>query len=111
MEKKEENMNNNEENKDMNNNEIYSLKKELSSKNELILKLQREIELNNLKNNLYENSYKPQKNINSNNSFNKYDSYKNLNDNSDLLSHKTYSINKNKNNYQNKNITLEDIQN
>ena len=69
MEKKEENMKNKEENKDMNNNEIYSLKKELSSKNELILKLQKEIELNNLINNLNEKSYIPQKNTNSNNFF------------------------------------------
>ena len=88
-------------NSNQNNNELLNLKKELSSKEEIILSLKKELELNNLKNNLNSLSVFPMKNPNY--SLHKYDSYKNLND--ELISNKTCSINKNKN------ILLEDIQN
>ena len=88
-------------NSNQNNNEILNLKKELSSKEEIIISLKKELELNNLKNNLNSFSVFPMKNTNY--SLHKYNSYKNLND--ELISNRTCSINKNKN------ILLEDIQN
>lgn len=86
-----------------NNNEIATLKNALLSKDQLILQLQKELELNYLKNNL--NSYQSHtfhKNKNSNNTLKKYDSYKNLKENIDLISSRANSMNKN--------IMLEDIQ-
>ena len=110
MKKKEELIKKQSGKEDLNNNEIYSLKKEIISKDELILKLQKELELNNLKKNLNVKSI-PRKKTNSIISLHKYDSYKILNDNSDLLSHKTSSINTNKNRHLSTNIVLEDLEN
>ena len=95
----------------INKTQILNLRKELSSKDELILKLQKELELNNLKNDLNTENFLPRKNSISINSLNKYKSHKILNDNFDLLSNKAYSTNKNKSTYKNGYVNVEVIQN
>ena len=94
----------------INKNQIINLRKELSSKDELILKLQKELELNTLKNDLNSKNFLPRKNSISINSLNKYQSHKILNDNSDLLSNKAYSTNKSKSTYKNGHMSVENIQ-
>ena len=87
----------------INNNEILNLKRALSAKDQIILNLQKELEFNNLNNNLrVQHPFLLNKNFNNNNILNKYDSYKDIKDNLDLMSMKTNSMNKN--------IILEDIQ-
>ena len=95
----------------INKNKIINLKKELSSKDELILKLQKELELNTLKNDLNSINFLPRKNSISINSLNQCQSNKILNDNLDLLSNKAYSTNKSKSTYKNGHMGVEDIQN
>ena len=100
-EEEEDSLKNNIDSKD--NKEISNLKKSLLLKDQLISKLQRELELNNLKNNLaIEEPVMPNKNKNSNNFFKKYDSYKNIKDIKDTMTSRTNSINKN--------TIIEDIQ-
>ena len=83
----------------------------MSSKDELILKLQKELELNTLKNDLNSKNFLPRKNSISINSLNQCQSNKILNDNLDLLSNKAYSTNKSKSAYKNGQMGVEDIQN
>ena len=112
MEKNEKYTNNIKENIQMRNNinDISNLKNELSSKDKEISKLQKELQLSNLKNNLATHSLlSKDNNINTYNSFHKYESCNNFKDNFDLLSNKTYSINRNES--LNQNLDLDDIQN
>ena len=93
--KEEDNIMNNKENK-----EILILKKSLLLKDQLISKLQKELEFNTLKNNLdIQQPFVLNKNKDSINILKKYDSYKNI---KETLSNRTNSTNKN--------IILEDIQ-
>ena len=85
----------------INEEEILNLRKSLILKDQLISKLQKELELNSLRYNLGMNeSAISDENKSLNNSLKKYDSYKNLNE---TLSNPINSINKN-------NTVLEDIQ-
>ena len=81
MEEKENFTKNSDEEENKNKDEISTLKMALSSKNEIILNLQKELELNRIKNNLNHIQVLTNNNSNLNHTLMRYESFRNVRDN------------------------------